>query len=379
MVDIVADSRAAVSPLEDFVRSYLETIGGAWDEVEPQVYDVLLPSGEAAALFPAADGALPRITFDPEALPEHPGTQLASFGTPFIDQLLNDAIRRGRPARFYLVGLNLAPHDLAVRVRRALTLSPGLELHVERVRALDFPQAVFWFQAEFVSDQKEQEILPVAMDLHYRRQVRHLDKLLDPAHLAEQPALPRPEARHAPVAAVFPEAREQVLRSLASLAHVRSRELSERLEQQITRMTRYYADLRAELEEQGQRARDKDEAATRLAARREAIGREEQLRIAELRQKATLRVHLRLLLLVVIQQPKLLLHARLAAPDRPAGPLELVWDPLEDALEAPPCPECQRPTYAFDLTRQGRAVCPACSSRLAAELARKGHREPKRP
>lgn len=54
------------SPLEAFVRTYLETAGGAWEEVEPQVYDVLLPDT-------AATSGPQRITFDPEALPEHPG------------------------------------------------------------------------------------------------------------------------------------------------------------------------------------------------------------------------------------------------------------------------------------------------------------------
>ena len=62
------------------------------------------------------------------------------------------------------------------------------ELHVEHARALHFAQGLFWFQAQFDSDQKEQQIVPVAMDLHYVRQVRHLDQLLDSARLAEQPA-----------------------------------------------------------------------------------------------------------------------------------------------------------------------------------------------
>src|SRR5436309_5148856 len=148
-----------LSPLEAFLRDYLEANGGAWDEVEPQVYDVLLPAG------PAGDGsAVLRLTFDPEALPEHPGSQLASYGTPLVERLLDDALRRGRSAHFYLVGLNLAPQNLGTRLGRALDLAPPLEGRVERVRALHFTQAVYWFRAEFTSDQKEQTILPVAMD-----------------------------------------------------------------------------------------------------------------------------------------------------------------------------------------------------------------------
>ena len=66
------------------------------------------------------------------------------------------------------------------RVRRSVTYE-GLELEIGTPRALNFPQAVFWFEAEFVSDQKEQQILNVAIDLFYARQVRHLEELLEEA------------------------------------------------------------------------------------------------------------------------------------------------------------------------------------------------------
>ena len=362
MAPLMGDPRTASSPLEDFVREYVETVGGDWDDVEPQVYDVLLPSGTAAPR-PDGDGAgeVLRIAFDPEAIPEHPGAQLASFGTPLVDRLLADAVRRGRYAQFYFLGLNLAPHDLQGRVRRTLTLGPDLELRVERVRPLHFAEAVFWFQATFVSDQKEHEIVPVALDLHHGRLVRHLDKLLDVSRLAEHPALPLPEARRSGVAGAYRTAREEVVRTLAALANTRDRELRERLERQAARMTRYYADLRAELDEQDRRSRGGDEGHAKVAVRRGAIDREERLRLAELRQKNTLRVNLRLLNLLVIQQPKLQLTCMITRPARTPGRLELVWDPLLETLEAAPCPGCGRPTFAFDLTRHGRVVCPACA------------------
>src|SRR5437870_4596648 len=177
--------------LEEFVRDYVETIGGAWDEVEPQVYDLLLPVRHGRGLW---EGEELRVTFDPEAVPEHPDSQLASYGTPLVERFLADALERGRFARLYLLGLNLEPHDLSGRVRKSLKLGPGLEFQLSQVRALHFAQALFWFQATFVSDQKEQEILPVSLDLHFGRQVRHREKLLDRSRLAEQPAQPLPEA-----------------------------------------------------------------------------------------------------------------------------------------------------------------------------------------
>jgi hypothetical protein len=238
---------------------------------------------------------------------------------------------------------------------------------------LHFAQAVYGFQAEFVSDQKEQTLLTVGVDLHYNREVRHLEQLLDETRLAEQPALPLPEARRAGVAAGYAVARDQALRTIAALANVRGRELAERREQQIARMSRYYADLRGELEEQTRRARHPEEAAARAAERRAAIDREEQLRVAELRQKSTLRVHLRLLQLPQVLQPKLLVHALVGPPKQPPARLELVWDPLTEALEAPPCPECGRPTFALERTRLGAVVCPACAAKPPAQ-AKHRHR-----
>ena len=55
----------------------------------PQVYNLL------------TDTELPQVTFDPEALPEHPRAQLASFGSPLIDRLLGDAAKRWSTAQLY--------------------------------------------------------------------------------------------------------------------------------------------------------------------------------------------------------------------------------------------------------------------------------------
>ena len=84
--------------------------------------------------------------------------------------------------------------------------------------------------------------------------------------------------------------------------------------------------------------------------------------MAELRQKSELRIQVRLLNVLVIQQAKLLIHATVQADKGDVEPQELVWDPLTESLEATLCPQCQRPTFAFALTRLGRLACPDCVS-----------------
>lgn len=367
VVEVNEQPARVESPLEVFLRDYVETAGGAWDEVEPEVYDVLPPPG---LVLPGGAEVI-RLAFDPEALPDFPNAQLASYGTPFIDRLLRDAVERGRSAHFYVVGQNLQPHDMLARLRRALTLAPPASLQVDRVRLLHFPQALFWFQVSLVAEQKEQVILPVAIDLHSGREVRHRDELLDPGRLSHRPAQPLPPAQALSLAEGHQQARAQVLRGAVTLANNRGRELSQRLEQQVQRLQVYYADLRAELAEQRQRARKAEEADARHAERLAALQREEELRIAEIRQKSVLQAELRLLQLLRLDQPKLQVRTRLEAPGHVAGTLEVVWDPLVEVVEAPNCPNCHRPSYSFMLDKYGRVGCEVCGPALAQTRPRR--------
>lgn len=346
MARLTQDS-LSISPLEEFVRDYVEAREGVWDEIEPQVYDLLIGA------------EITRVAFDPEALPEHPQAQLASLGSPLIDRLLGDAERRWSVGRFYRSGANLHPHDVESRVRRAISLPPEATISVSGARAMRFPQAVFWFKATFASDQKEEEIVPVAMDLHYLREVRHLDELLSGERLTTEPATPLPEARHPGLAAGYRAARGHVARTVAALANARRREWAGRIDKQISRMSAYYTQLRKEADERADRDGG-EEAAAGAAQRRQAIEREETLRTAELRRKSAVSVHVRLSSAMLVHQPKLLMSADVEIKHKPIGRIEIVWDALSESVEPVPCPACGRPTFSLRIVRTGLA-CDQCA------------------
>jgi hypothetical protein len=364
MTDTPLATRADRSSLELFVRDYVEAVGGVWDEIEPQVYDLLLPPDALAPNAPAR--SILRVTFDPEALPEHPHAQLASFGTPLVDRLLAAAVDRGRHGELHLLGLNLDPFNLPTRLARGLSLADDLELRIGRIRALEFPIAAYWFEATFISDQKEQEIVSVAVDLHSGREVRHVERLLDPARLSDKPAAVLPAASGIEPSAAYRAARQQVLRTLSSLANLRSRELQERLRRQAARMKQYYDDLLRELDEDSHRARNRDADAVKFTTRREALERERQTRIAELHQKNALTVELELLNFLVVRQPKLVAAASVTDKDGCTKEFELAWDPLVEAVEPVACSVCGHPTFELVRRRRGELACPACARAVPA-------------
>lgn len=356
MIATMVDSKR--SPLEDFLRDYVASVGGEWDEIEPLVYDLLLPSGGKLL-----DAPITRVTFDPDALSEHRHAQLASLGTPFIDGLLQDAVRRARFVDLHLFGLNLHPHGLTDRVKRSVKLESGLTWEFEPPRVLDFPQAIFWFEATFLADQQEQEIVPVAIDLASGRSVRHIEDLLRRHTLSTTPGPARPAPRLVSRKSAYRLARDQAARTVASLANQRRRELTDRVDALVRRMTQYYADLRDELTERGaSTSADLDKRAARIAA----IDREQTTRIDEIRRHHQLRVRLRLLQLAQIHQPKLVTPAWVCREQGKGSfsqslraPVSIVWDPLAEAVEALECPSCRRPTLELRQTRSALA-CSAC-------------------
>lgn len=338
------------SPLEEFLRDYVVARDGMWEEIEPQVYDVLLGA------------EMTRVAFDPEALPEHREAQLATFGSPLFDRVLNDAAGRWNSATYYRVGMNLNPHNIAGRVERSISFPAGATIAMEAARPMYFPQAVYWFKATFASDQKEDVLLPVGIDLYQLREVRQLDGLIALERLSEEPDMPMAEAPHEGLMAGYRTARGHAIRSLSSVGNARKREWSGSVEKQINRMRGYYQKMRDEAAAPATRAADPAAAATRTQSRRESIAREEQIRIAELRRKSQLRVELKLTNLLVVHQPKLMLSVSILSRGKTIQRLPVVWDPLTDSVEAPACPSCRQPTFKVEMGRDGLR-CPACLGR----------------
>jgi hypothetical protein len=345
-------------PLEEFLTEYVDSAGGITEEVEPQVYDVLLPD---AGILPDAGRTL-RVAFDPEALPEHPHAQLVTFGSALLDELLGQAQAHGRLALAYLDDVHLTPHGLEQRVRRDFILPTGASLEIQTARPLYVTTTVLWFETTFVSDEKEQSIAPIAVDRYYGRLVHHLEPLVEGDRLSEIRRYPYPDAPLRPLDEAYRLASERLARSVSAEANSRKQEISARQAKQRERMTRYFADMRGELNERLEKAEARAEEMDSLRARVEALDREERVRLEELQRKTMVRVQIKLTNVLHVKTPRLFLNAHLAYEDgkHAPTPLTLTWDAIAVRTDAPDCPSCQRPTYELRLGRRGELRCPYC-------------------
>ncbi len=341
-------------PLESFLIEYVDAVGGLADEIEPQVYDVLMP-----------DAATPqRIAFDPDALPEHPSAQLLTFGSAFLDDLLARAQTRGQIGLAFLDDVHLAPHALAQRVTRDLVLPAAITLRVEHTRPLYVTHTLFWFEVTYLGEEKEQALYPLALDRCYNRQVRYLDELLNGERFADTRRWTFADAKSQPLGDAYLAARDALVRTVRAEVHARQHHTQTRLIEQTERMKRYYADLRAELAERIERAAARGDETESLRLRQDALDREQALRLDDLARKAQLRVQLKLVNLLHVKIPRLFISTRVTAKQIPMihpASLTLTWDPLTEKTDALVCPNCQRPTFELRVNRQGVLHCAECN------------------
>jgi hypothetical protein len=344
-------------PLEQFLIQYVDAVGGLADEIEPQVYDVLMPNADTPQ----------RIAFDPDALAENPSAQLLTFGSALLDEWLEKAQTRGRIGFAFLDDVHLQRHAPRQRIARDLVLPDPVTLRIENIRPLYVTHSLFWFEVTYLGDEKEQSLHPIAVDRYYGRQVRYLDELLDSDRLTDTRRWAFADAKSLPLDQAYLAARDAVVRTVRAEVNTRRHQAQTRLAEQTERMKRYYSDLRAELAERIERATTRGDEIESLRLRQDALNREEAFRLEELQRKAQLHVQLKLMNLLHIKIPRLFINTRVVAADVKRLPaihptsLTLTWNPLIEKTDALVCPNCQHPTFELRLSRQGALHCPECN------------------
>lgn len=159
-----SDSSISGSMIQQFVLQTLDMLGAALEGVEWGVYDVLLPQEKVR-----------RITFDVEIAQERVDCELVTFGTPFLESMIQAARHRGR---------------LQVRRIQTRVEPPSANLEEKLSSLVHFvkckpPKAVRWwreeglfllcsFHVKFQADEMVENIVSVLTDTHSLAEVTSL-------------------------------------------------------------------------------------------------------------------------------------------------------------------------------------------------------------
>jgi len=404
-----------MSELETFVLGYLEQMDSI---VEPAVYgihEVLLPEAVAERWHTDVYQCLAFADTEDEAV-----TRLG-YNHPLVERMIEEARGQMAATQAYINGLSLNKKDLdklAVKEWGVVNgrVVPQRRATLARARST---YVRFNFKAAILSDEKQERLVSVLMDAHTGYRVAETE-LIETRASATEPdtilqSLPDAPMRWQPddnqplnnpldqrtLTALLERAKTAVLQELSEHLKLLQKRVSRFRELDEARLTEYYDELERDLRQRLNRASTDRQAS--LIDKLDAVKTEREHKSADIVDRYQVQLHLTLLNLKVIRQPKLLvpvnIENRVAKVSAYAvcDPLRHRLEPLvcavnglpirraylchnghlvdEDCL-APACIDCKRVFCRLCADEVGEcAVChePLCShSRISCDVCRRG-------
>jgi len=344
--------------IQRFASDLLTHLGATVMTDGPNRVAVAVPP-ELAARFQHREAL--NFAFSSEAVLNGGGTELVIPGSHWLDRLLEFAVERGQVG-----AVRLAPHPSAERPDSSPPEGIVFPDAVPRVRSgvvLDSPFLLVQFKLTFVSDDIEELLWPVwvdlvsgvvtdgpegftwasitdgsdAEDLHQRNEAQiTMDSAL---------ALSRTAAES----------------EAARRAEEKDKEIEHRLQDELVRLDEFYGDLLQDLEkleESSQRSKREDHSD--FGAERTRLKEEKQRRQQEALDKFQLKVVVRPINAAHCLAPVWVQEVEVSN-GISAGTISVHYDLTRGTVRHPPCPDCGEPTGAVHLCRRGHLVCPSCA------------------
>jgi hypothetical protein len=332
------------SVLRDFVTHLMECEGALVERIDPLGIEFVVPERLGALLGLPEQG---RLGFGWQ-VPEN--AQRVSFESDWLDRLGAVLGQRGRVLRNTL-NVQCPPPAFPERlVERSLGLQNAV-FRVLRVLPTWTSYRLLTFRYSALSDEKRDGIAVLAFNLSNGSPV---DDVLDPllTAVASQERAPEWEEASSQLPAFLPAERLAQLGTRGLSLRIRSRlapflaSLQRRLDRDLAQVSDYYNGLSRE-SQSGSRKLPLEPERERL--RLDAIAREHEAKVADLRQKYALKIAVEwvqtLELSLPVHRVELLLKRR-----KGERPFHLDWNPVARRLERPLC----EATFTVE---SGRIMC----------------------
>jgi hypothetical protein len=365
-----------MSELETFVLDYLEEAGSLVEPPAYRIYEVILPEAVAERWDMPAYLQLAFTDTEREE------TIRLGYNHPLVEKMVREAHNRFASTCLSINNLRLDKKgidEMAIKNWAILNAraQPQKRSTVSRVRSF---YVRFNFKAAILSDDKQERLVSVLMDVHSGSPVIDADLIESRATAVYADdaltALPDAPLRWQPkdgtqlkapldettLSALLERAKTAVLQEMRADLNSLQKRVTRFRQLDEARLADYYDTLEKDLQTRLKSA--SDERRPGLQDKLTAVQTERTHKLADLAERYQVRINLTLLNLLVIQQPKLIQAVGIANRSTRISTYA-VWDPLHHQLESLQCQVCDRPAQRLYLCHNGHlaheeCLAPAC-------------------
>lgn len=348
---------AAAPDLATFVTACVEHAGGLAEPIEPDLVEVLVPDALRGAF---GDREMVRLALDLEPAEAHPDAEPVLPGSHLLDGLIEYAEKFGRCTRAWPRCGPVRPRSILGEILRAVTFNARRVQHSEAdaIRSVA-AHAQFDFTVSLVSDEREEVLTTVVVDLWSGRPVEAFTALLPGLEVDPDGSSPVPARVRLTLEDAYACACAALQARMAARIERLQGLIGRRLQAETGRLELYYRSTLQDLEKRLEKA-----PADRAPAFHEKLAAtllEREARLLELTTKYRLRPSARLAAV------RTLIYPRLFAPvvlERRGvrREIELCWDPVVGRLLMPVCETCGAEADYLELKWDGAIVCRACTA-----------------
>ena len=305
--------------LSEFVLGYLEEAGSIVMPPEFGVYDVLMPD-ELADSLALEDHT--RFAFGGQNQNGQPDDAVQlGVSHPLIEQVAQTLTDHPVNVRTYIRGLRTDKRGLAELARKQIGLpNPRIkELSNAQEVAAQHHYLLCNFKVTFISDEKQEDLVAVVMDVQAGHAVADDAIMQRLAALDTEPAydglpLAAPRWREADDAlspktlqALLPRAEAALRQRLADQASGLAARMSRHLSLDLARIGDYYDEMAADLQKRLLRLADNDERRQDFAEKLAMLEAERATKLEDAASRYKLRVEMKLVNVLLATQPKVVL------------------------------------------------------------------------
>lgn len=348
--------------LKEFVSSAVKLSGGTVKKIEENLLEIHIPDDTSEDSQHSK--RLKKVAFDPEVALDYPDSEFLTFGSPILENIISLSSKRGLVSQFYITGLNLEYYQLIKQVKRNISLGNcDISSYTEKV--FMFYYLLFNFKTTYLSDEKEEEIRSIIIDMSNGQVSRQIFDLITEDNISEKEYYSFPDyPLKVDTLKAYIMARQKIEKKIIPIIKDKQNSLIKRREKEINIINNFYDDTKDEIEESLNKQDLSDEKKKMILDRLKLIEIERERRITELKDKYKIETSLELINSAIISQPKIVFQSKLDG-EKLSSVVDLIWNPLTQSMEPVLCSKCLQPTLNLYLKRgtvgqPANVVCENC-------------------
>ena len=362
---------ADVVKIRRFVTTCLESVGALVEFPAYNYAEVVVPD-EFADYF---DGeSYFNLSFDFDVARQHEGSELVTYGSYFLDRLMDLASQRGLTCKRHIIDENVDTRTLPQKIKG--------KIHFRNCRAtfaanahLIYHYILFNFKVSYISDERVDRIVRVLVNLNTGHVDNDMLKAIGSAFFTDDPHTNYTAEQTRSIDDAYQAATVSLEEQIQPTIHEFSGKIRRRLANEKKRIMEYYDQTDSELNLKRERLlySGREEGLKSIDDKLRLSGIERQRRLNEIEEKNALKVSVMLFSASLISQTKIRNRYSVKR-GKAARSVYVVWNPILNSVDPLICEICDRETTTIEMCSNSHLgctrcvrVCSVCETRLCTD------------